>query len=44
VHAYIIGTYLGPEAGQVDHIQAKLNPAAEGTFKPPDGTNMFTMV
>ena len=44
VHAYIIGTYLGPESGQVDHIQAKLNPAAKGNFKPPDGTNMFTII
>ena len=44
VHAYIIGTYLGSGAQQVDHIQAKLIPTADDRFKPPDGTNMFTMI
>ena len=44
VHAYIIGTYLGPEAGQVDHVSGKLINAAKGNFKPPVDTNMFDMI
>ena len=45
VHAYIIGTYLGPEAGQVDHVTGKLINAANDKFKPPSAfANMFDMI
>ena len=45
VHAYIIGTYLGTGAKQVDHIRAKLIPTADDKFKPPPGyANMFDMI
>ena len=45
VQAYIIGTYLGPEAKQVRHTQFRLNPASdEKHFEPPTGKNMFDMI